>query len=118
MKHALIYALAIVLTATRLVAAFEPSETNQSIPATAKGSDAIPIKRKPPIYPRSALMSWVEGYVLVNFVVNVDSTVSDIMVLESTPQGTSKRLQLGQQGNGLTSQPRSMANRSGNQRPK
>ncbi len=51
----------------------------------AAEGDIIPIVRIEPQYPREALIEGISGYVLVEFTIEPDGTVSDPKVLESEP---------------------------------
>ena len=42
--------------------------------------------RIPPVYPQRARLQNIEGYVLVEFTINVDGSVSDIVIIESEPK--------------------------------
>lgn len=44
-------------------------------------------KRIPPIYPQRALMRNIEGYVVVEFTINQDGSISNVVILESKPKG-------------------------------
>ncbi len=48
--------------------------------------DVIPIVRIEPQYPREALIEGISGYVLVEFTIEPDGSVSDLKVLESQPK--------------------------------
>jgi protein TonB len=48
--------------------------------------DVIPIVRIEPQFPREALIEGISGYVLVEFTIEPDGTVSDPKVLESEPR--------------------------------
>ncbi len=48
--------------------------------------DVIPIVRIEPQYPREALIEGISGYVLVEFTIEPDGSVSDPKVLESQPR--------------------------------
>jgi len=48
--------------------------------------DVIPIVRIEPQFPREALIEGISGYVLVEFTIEPDGTVSDPNVLESEPR--------------------------------
>jgi len=51
-------------------------------------SDATPVSRVPPQYPRKARSDGVEGYVTLEFTIRPDGSVSNISVVRSHPQGT------------------------------
>lgn len=53
--------------------------------AAAEG-DVIPIVRIEPQYPREALLDGISGYVLVEFTIEPDGSVSDCKILESQPR--------------------------------
>ena len=50
-------------------------------------SPPIPVVRIPPIYPISARMKGIEGWVIVRFIVDEAGRVSHIRILESKPEG-------------------------------
>ena len=47
----------------------------------------IPILQIPPVYPMSARLKGIEGWVTVRFVVNEDGRVSNIKIIKSHPKG-------------------------------
>ena len=49
--------------------------------------DFLPMVKVPPQYPRKALRSGVEGYVVVSFTVTTDGTVRSPKVVDAKPQG-------------------------------
>lgn len=49
-----------------------------------RGVNAKPIERKPPRYPVQARQTGTEGWVLVSFIVDVDGSVKDIEILDTS----------------------------------
>ena len=49
-----------------------------------RGTNAVPIERAPPKYPKSAIYKGTEGWVLVSFVVNTDGSTRDIEILDTS----------------------------------
>lgn len=47
----------------------------------------LPLVRPPPVYPRHALARGLEGYVIVEFVVTRNGTVTEPRVIKAEPQG-------------------------------
>lgn len=50
-----------------------------------------PLSMEPPDYPREALLSGAEGYVVVEFTIDTDGRTKDISVVESEPRDTFDR---------------------------
>lgn len=57
---------------------------NMSI-AVGTDRDIIPMVRIPPVYPRTAKLAKVEGYVTMEVVIRPDGTVEDIAIVEAEP---------------------------------
>lgn len=49
--------------------------------------DIIPLQRIAPQYPRRAATEGIEGYVVIQFIVNADGTVREAKVIEGRPRG-------------------------------
>jgi periplasmic protein TonB len=47
----------------------------------------ISLKRIPPVYPLRAKQQRIQGYVTIQFIVNIHGAVEDVTVLESNPSG-------------------------------
>lgn len=54
-------------------------------------SEPVPISRPPPSYPNALASKGIEGWVLVEFFVETDGSVSEIEVLDSDPPGKFER---------------------------
>ena len=52
----------------------------------APEGDVIPIVRIDPQYPREAALEGTEGWVKLEFTINADGTVGDVIVLDSNPR--------------------------------
>ena len=48
--------------------------------------DVIPIVRIDPLWPREALLDGISGYVILEFTIEADGSVSDAVVVESEPR--------------------------------
>jgi protein TonB len=70
----------------RLTAAKGPKDAAPAAPLQIDANLLRPIDRLSPEYPRAALLAGTEGWVDLAFTVNVDGTVTDVSVLNSTPR--------------------------------
>lgn len=48
-------------------------------------SDVIPMVRIPPVYPRTAKLAKIQGYVTMEVVINPEGTVTEVSVVEAAP---------------------------------
>jgi len=56
--------------------------------ATASTLTLVPLATPAPEYPRDAMMSGTQGYVVVEFTINLEGGTQDIAVVDATPQRT------------------------------
>lgn len=70
-----------------------PSAPAAAAPAPRPATSALPkVLRQPPLrYPDQAMRQGIEGQVTVDFQIDADGSVSDVRVLQATPQGVFER---------------------------
>jgi len=68
--------------------AFSPVDLNADdkdiAEVTASGTFAVIVRKEPPKYPQKALREGVEGWVVLNYVINKDGTTDDIVVMDAS----------------------------------
>ncbi len=67
--------------------AFAADAETTDVEVLERGTYAVPIDRTHPKYPNKAASKWIEGYVVLSFVVQEDGTVGEIKVLDAVPKG-------------------------------
>ncbi|HEY5703594.1 MAG TPA: energy transducer TonB [Gammaproteobacteria bacterium] len=66
-----------------------PADVGPELPVI--DSNVVPTRRIEPIYPPRAQRAGIEGYVVVEFTIDIEGKVKDIKVVESEPEGMFER---------------------------
>lgn len=79
---------ALLLVSNPAFAAEQTDDTSSPVVEIPVATDiTAPVSRKPPRYPSAAARRGIEGWVLVEFFVEVDGSVDEVVVLDSDPPG-------------------------------
>lgn len=70
---------------------FTGPQTIQGAGLNTGDGEYLPIVKVNPIYPPRAAGRGIEGYVLVEYIVNRDGTVRDVIIIEAEPPGVFNR---------------------------
>ncbi len=70
---------------------FTGPQTIQGAGLNTGDGEYLPIVKVNPIYPPRAAGRGIEGYVLVEYIVNRDGTVRDVVIIEAEPPGVFNR---------------------------
>lgn len=68
-----------------IIAATNDTSSKETVSETVQGVSARPMTRENPKYPYKAVQKGIEGWVLLSFVVEIDGTTSEVVVLDSSP---------------------------------
>lgn len=60
------------------------AQGDDGVEVRQRGTNAAPIERSPPKYPKEAANDWTEGWVVVSFVVGIDGSTQDIEILDTS----------------------------------
>ena len=84
--HTIVYSLAVVLFLNSLAASADSAQV-EALKAKIQTRDRTLLTHVEPVYPQQAFKDKLTGSVTMSFTVNLDGTISDIVILASNPTG-------------------------------